>query len=150
VCRGAIRGLPGITREAIEMIKINIVDENGKLWTDDYGQVHLKAGRGERIIGRILDDQACGNRVYFKSESLKEVFKKNNSWSLCYELINQLADNDIVNIKTRETGAIVWLTIKEVKEKGDFLWFKKTGIEKKLYIPLDQWHKEGEKIGGVL
>lgn len=129
------------------MIKINIEDESGKLWTDDYGQVHLKNKKyGEHVIGRIIDAPEAGNRVYCKSESVKGIFRKNNSWSLCYEVLKQLADKDIVNIKTRETGEMVWLTVAECKEKGDFLWFKTSGIERKLYIPLEMWHKEGERL----
>lgn len=121
------------------MLKINIKDEMGRLYTDDYGQVHLDLKGKHRMIGRIFQDET--NKVYKKVETLKGVFRKNNSWSLCNAILNELADNDVINIFVREEGKTYWLTAKEARELGDFLWFKTSGIERKLYIPLEKWHQ---------
>lgn len=119
---------------------IDVIDGVSRLYADDFGQAHLKIGRTrEKIIGRIIEDGA--NKVYFKPEKLKDVFRQTDAWSLNYALLKSLNDDDIVNIKTREEKQIYWLTVKECLELGDFLYFKTSGVEKKIYIPRSAWHR---------
>ena len=120
---------------------IDVIDGMSRLYTDDFGQAHLRiAGtRGEKIIGRIIEDGA--NKVYFKPEKIKDIFRKTDAWSLNYALLRALNDDDVVNIKVREERLIYWLTVKECLELGDFLYFKTSGVERKIYIPRSAWHR---------
>ena len=118
---------------------LDVVDKNSRLYINDYKRVHLTIGSRKKIIGRIIQEDKY--KIYFKTEKLEDRFKKTNAWSLNYALLDWLDGDDVVQIKIKRSSLIYWLTVKECITFGSFLWFKDSGIERKLYIELEYWRK---------
>ena len=93
-----------------------------------------------RKIGCIARN-TTGALSYYKEEKEKDIFRKTNSWSINYNVFKFLpSDESTVNIKTETT--IYRITKKRATEIGEFLHFKKSGIELKFYINVDYFTKE--------
>ena len=115
-------------------------DANGITLTIKNGNVSLKrAGGNSRSLGVIADHG--GYYVWTKHERDADIFRANNSWSIPYEVFRILPERCIIKFITdRRTYTITKKYIERYKESHDvFLYFKKTGYEKKIYIPLEEW-----------
>jgi len=78
---------------------------------------------------------------YYKEEKEKDVYRKMDAWSINYNILKFLPNNEsTINIKS-ET-CIYRITKKKAMEVGSFLHFQKSGIELKIYINRDHFVKE--------
>lgn len=102
--------------------------------------LNLKNEVRTRQIGRIytLPD---GKLYYEKREDEKHIFRKNNSWSIHYEILKRV---DYVKYMTRKCK--YWIKSVDAMNKGEFLHFKASGIEKKIYVPLEHWYEQEYSI----
>jgi len=89
-----------------------------------------------RNIGRVyaLPD---GELIYEKHDDEKHVFKKNNSWSIHYEILKRV---NYVKVMTRKCK--YWIKTEDAMSRGTFLHFRDQGMEKKKYIPLKFWFEQ--------
>lgn len=93
----------------------------------------LATERRERNIGKIVWKN--GELIYSKPEKEEDIYRKLNAWSVPYSILKKV---DRITFYTDK-----WFYRIRVKEiELTFLHFKKSGIEKKIYIPLDYWEKE--------
>lgn len=112
-------------------------DEHGnRLFLTETNEVILRLTQygGDRKIG-ILHKKPDGTINYYKEEKEKDTFRKNNSWSICWEIFKMVTGK----INYRSEKGVYRIDITKAKEVGSFLWFLKTGIEKKFYIPKEHW-----------
>lgn len=78
---------------------------------------------------------------YFKEAKESNTFRKNNSWGICWAVLDYLPDdNSTINIRSEK--AIYRITKREAIESGSFLYFKIIGIEKQFFIPKEQFKTE--------
>ena len=104
------------------------------------GNLYLtERGERKKFLGRITKR---GEVVRWdKKESLKDVFRKTNAWSLPYELFKILPEHTIISFFDGiHRYTITKEKINEYMKIHDvFLWFKTSGVERKIYIPLSEW-----------
>ena len=100
----------------------------------------LKCESRVRKLGVIAKDTKTKILSYYKNEKEKDTFRKNNSWSINWNLLNWLNEGASINIKS-ET-CIYRITKKQALVCGSFLWFKTSGVERKFYIPKDDFKIE--------
>ncbi len=119
-------------------------DETGCLFVNPKdGTVNIqlvKENGRTRHIGSIAKNKKSQLYGYYKSEKESDIFRKNNSWSINWNVIQFLPDPSTINIKS-ETK-IFRISKEKALKVGDFLYFKDAGIERKFYIPLDQFEIE--------
>lgn len=115
-------------------------DEVGNsLLCGNEGSLTIQLASGEsRNIGRV--EQVGESYHYVKSEKANGIFRKNNSWSVPWFILSKLGDMGVV--KFIYDNKIYSISANDAKKHGDFLWFKTSGIEKKIYIPLNFWKIE--------
>ena len=112
------------------------------IYTDTAGTLKV-LGTGEFVLSLnsenrvrklgFLSKNEQGVLSYYKHEKEKDVFRKTNAWSINWNVIQYLpADDSMISIKS-ETG-IYRITKKKAIEVGEFMFFKSSGIEKKIYI----------------
>jgi hypothetical protein len=119
-------------------------DENGIKLTVKDGNISLRQGGKSRNLGVVVGD-GQGRYVWTKHEKKENIFRANNSLSIPYEVFRILPEKCI--IKFIIEGRVYTITKKYIESyKEDhnvFLYFKKIGYEKKMYIPLEEWDCEG-------
>ena len=125
-----------------EMIKDwKLEDKLGNILSVSAGEVILFRKENNRTLklGRIVEIN--GELKWIKREKEREIFRKTNSWSIPYELFNYLPEDIVIEFTTEKYKySISKRKILEYSKNHDiFLWFQKSGIEKKIYIPLREW-----------
>jgi len=108
-----------------------IIDNNNNTITIlDNGNVLLELISENRIrkIGIFKDN------VYTKFDTEAHIFRKLNAWSIPYELY--VISNKIIINTDKYT-----YTINTKDINPDILHFRNSGIEKKVYIPVNLWNK---------
>lgn len=122
---------------------LNSEDDVGNKMVFNDGQLYLKL-KGEtnaRFLGYITEDN--GSIKYTKFERESNIMRKNNSWSIAFEILKQV---DRIEYKTdKRTYRIDQQT---AMDQGSFLHFKNSGYERKIYIPLEHWNCEGNNSKG--
>jgi len=109
---------------------------------DDSGKISLKLvnERKTRYIGQLFERD--GYNVYAKTEEIKDgILRINNSWGLCYPVLQKLDNNGYVEIYD-DQHRVFRQTKKYIIEHGTFLHFKKQGFEKRIFLPLEEWFQE--------
>ena len=116
-------------------------DDDGSIVITYSGKIvlNLKSENRSRNIG-VLAKDGKGGISYYKEDKESEIFRKTDSWSLNYNVIKFLEENATINIKTEKF--IYRISKSDVIEKGEFLYFKTSGIEKKIYVKRDFFSKE--------
>ena len=112
-------------------------DGNKLLRYDKKIVLRLKKNKRDLNIG-VLHKTKDGIISYYKNEKDSDVFRKNNSWSINYEVL-KLATGT-VNYRTKTK--IYRITAEKALEVGDFLWFKTSGIAREIYVTLDNGEQE--------
>lgn len=126
-----------------QAIKTIYSDTQGSLYILKTGEVELSllCESRTRKLGFIKQNE-LGIISYYKHEKEKDVFRKTNAWSLNWNIIQYLPfPNSMINIKS-ENG-IYRITKEKALECGEFMFFKKSGIEKKIYVSKVFWGFEG-------
>ena len=119
-------------------------DDDGELSLDKTnGNIRLilsSEGGRVRKIGCIARNNA-GFISYYKEDREAEVFRKNDSWSINWNIMSFLPNPEsTINIKTEK--AIYRITKAQAEISGSFLYFKTVGIERKFYIPRSFFYQE--------
>ena len=125
----------GINKTSFFSALFNSIDIQGNKITYENGNLYLslKKDNIKRNIGSVKFHKD-GNILYVKQEKEDGRFKKNDSWSINYYVLSKV---DYVMYVT--TKAVYKITKSDALKLGDFLWFKKTGYERKIYIPVKHW-----------
>ena len=115
-------------------VKMIYTDDVGCLKVLGTGEVvlQLNSEKRTRRLGFLAKNE---NAVlsYYKHEKEKDVFRKTNAWSLNYNVLQYLPyDNSMINIKSEEY--IYRITKEKALQVGEFMFFKSSGIEKKIYV----------------
>jgi sporulation protein YlmC with PRC-barrel domain len=100
----------------------------------------LKDDSNTRKIGRLNwrpIAEAEKLLVFTKEEKESNVFKKTDSWSIPWEIVQRVGGIEIITEKF-----IYKILTTRAKEIGSFLHFKESGIEKKLYIPRNEFNQK--------
>lgn len=79
-----------------------------------------------------------GIMIYEKKEKEAQIFRKNNSWSIPYIIVELLLENSKIIFHTEKCTYSI--TKEDVLKNGSFLFFKRSGFEKKIYIPIKFWN----------
>jgi uracil-DNA glycosylase len=114
---------------------LNQKDENNNSLIFSNNKVYLSQ-RGEsksRYLGAITVSDK-GKLKYSKHEEEKNIMRKNNSWSINYEILKQV---DHIVYHTNERRYVI--DQQSAINNGSFLHFKSSGYERKLYVPLEYW-----------
>jgi len=114
--------------------KMIYTSDEGTLSVLGTGAVVLQLNSEKRLrqLGFVARNQD-GVLSYYKYEKEKDVFKKLNAWSINWNVLQYLpSDQSMINIKS-ENG-IYRITKEKALKMGEFLFFKTSGIEKKIYI----------------
>ena len=119
------------------MERFNNIFNNGSFYVDNLNMLILKTKNKKRTIGR-LEKIDTENFRLIKHEKPEGIFRKNNSWSIPYNVIKNLGESGIIVIYC--SGKKYKINSKRALEVGDFLYFKNSGVEKKIYIPLKYWN----------
>jgi hypothetical protein len=125
-------------KETIQLF--NDIDLAGnKLSCNGEGQLFLKlvSNGKKRYIGKITDEN--GTLHYIKQVKKEHRFHKTNSWGLCHRLISKLIADDMIHIYESDTRRRYTITVADAKKYGSFLYFKTSGFERQIFIPLRYW-----------
>lgn len=114
----------------------NINDKWGNtLSLDTNYRIHIEIKGKSYMIGLITTSKLpfIGYN-YWKQEKESDTFRMTDAWSIGYEILVRLGDGHV--IVDTEIGRYN-ISAKEALKKGNgsFLHFKKSGVERKLYIP---------------
>ena len=74
----------------------------------------------------------------YKEEKEKGRYMAFDAWSIPYALLERL--DGTLNFRTEK--GIYRISVEDAKKHGNFLHFKVTGIERKIYIPISFWDFE--------
>ena len=119
------------TQQTVKMI---YTDDVGCLKVLGTGEVMLQLNSEKRTrrLGFLAKNEN-GILSYYKHEKEKDVFRKTNAWSINYNVLQYLPyPNSMVNIKSE--GAIYRISKQKALGIGEFMFFKSSGIEKKIYV----------------
>lgn len=118
---------------------LNNTDQQGNKIIYDNGTLYLflKKDNIRRNIG-VVKFHEDGNILYVKQEKEEGRFKKNDSWSINYYVLTKV---DYVMYVT--TKAFYKITKPDALKLGSFLWFKYSGYERKIYVPVKHWWSGG-------
>ena len=119
------------TQQTVKMI---YTDDSGCLKVLGTGEVvlQLNSEKRTRRLGFLANNEN-GVLSYYKHEKEKDVFRKTNAWSINYNVLQYLPyPNSMVNIKSE--GAIYRISKQKALGIGEFMFFKSSGIEKKIYV----------------
>ena len=115
-------------------IKMIYTDDSGSLNVLGTGEVvlQLNSEKRTRRLGFLAKNEN-GILSYYKHEKEKDVFRKTNAWSLNYNVLQYLPyPNSMINIKSEQ--GIYRVSKEKALQVGDFMFFKSSGIEKKIYV----------------
>ena len=115
-------------------IKMIYTDDSGCLKVLGTGEVvlQLNSEKRTRRLGFLAKNEN-GVLSYYKHEKEKDVFRKTNAWSINYNVLQYLPDNNsMINIKSEQ--GIYRISKHKALEIGEFMFFKSSGIEKKIYV----------------
>ena len=117
-------------------------DEDGELALDvKNGVIELRLANERpkvRGIGCIARNKQNKSLSYYKEDREHEIFRKNNSWSINWNILKFLPKPEsTINILTEK--CIYRITKQTAMNIGSFLYFKEQGIEKKFYIPKESF-----------
>jgi hypothetical protein len=115
-------------------VKMIYTDDSGCLKVLGTGEVvlQLNSEKRTRRLGFLAKNEN-GVLSYYKHEKEKDVFRKTNAWSINYNVLQYLPyPNSMVNIKSE--GAIYRISKQKALGIGEFMFFKSSGIEKKIYV----------------
>ena len=94
--------------------------------------LQLNSENRTRRLGFLANNES-GVLSYYKHEKEKDVFRKTNAWSLNYNVLQYLPNNNsMINIKSEQ--GIYRVSKQKALEIGEFMFFKSSGIEKKIYV----------------
>ena len=107
-------------------------DKDGNILSiSSEGKVTLKLSKESPRIRNIGE---YSNKEYSKYDEEKHIFRKLNAWSINYEMFKI---SNVITINTKQGS--YKLDTKNVD--GQLLTFKETGIETKIYLPLELWKR---------
>ena len=118
-------------------------DGNSLFIVNNFVNLKLKKNNYSIRIGQLIKHKD-GKYSFFKDEEERHRYKKANAWSIPHALLTKLDGS--LNIRTEK--GIYRILAKEAISHGDFLHFKTTGIEKKIYIPVEYWNFEDRPYSG--
>jgi hypothetical protein len=129
--------IPGIFPKQLGLIFNKIDTVGNKLeYIETNLFLTLAKDNRRRYIGTVTFHED-GNILYTKHEMDDNVFYKTNSWSIHnYILIN--VDYICYITETK----IYKITADKAKTSGKYLFFKDSGYELKIYVPLNFWWSE--------
>ena len=119
------------TQQTVKMI---YTDDSGCLKVLGTGEVvlQLNSEKRTRRLGFLANNEN-GVLSYYKHEKEKDVFRKTNAWSINYNVLQYLPyPNSMINIKSEQ--GIYRVSKEKALQVGDFMFFKSSGIEKKIYV----------------
>jgi len=115
-------------------VKMIYTDDSGCLKVLGTGEVVLQLNSESRTrrLGFLANNES-GVLSYYKHEKEKDVFRKTNAWSINYNVLQYLPyPNSMINIKSEQ--GIYRISKEKALQVGDFMFFKSSGIEKKIYV----------------
>jgi uracil-DNA glycosylase len=114
---------------------LNRKDENGNrlIYQDTKVYLHQQNESKPRYLG-VVQLTSKNNLKYTKYEEEKNIMRKNNSWSINYEILRQV---DFIVYITNDYRYII--DQGSAIKHGTFLHYKGSGFERKLYVPLEFW-----------
>jgi len=115
-------------------VKMIYTDDSGCLKVLGTGEVVLQLNSENRTrrLGFLANNES-GVLSYYKHEKEKDVFRKTNAWSINYNVLQYLPyPNSMINIKSEQ--GIYRISKEKALQVGDFMFFKSSGIEKKIYV----------------
>ena len=100
------------------------------------GKLYLNLNGKKRVIGKLVKD-GDGLKLVKKLDEYNHTMRANDSWGMCYAIIEALDDGDTVEVLTAKRTYKA--TVKTIKEQGEFLWFKTQGFEKQIFLTKGLW-----------
>lgn len=111
-------------------------DTNGTIKViDNHVKLILHTGK---VLNLGVLHTAGGVVSYYKNESESDRFRINDSWSINNEVLMHI--DGTINYRT--DTAVYRITKGNAIMYGDYLHFKTSGVEKKLYVPVMHWSTE--------
>jgi hypothetical protein len=86
-----------------------------------------------------------GEVITMKRNPSKHLLRVANAYGFCYELLATAKKAKVIRLMIQGTKDFYHITIKDILEHGDFLFFKKQGFEKQIFLTLEQLEKYGVK-----
>lgn len=107
------------------------------LFRDNRISLSLSTKNCKRVIGKI--EKKDGVLVYRKKKLTEAVhlMRKNDSWGLCWAVVDKLPDEAIILIESDKDT--YYIKVKDAKENGEFLSFKEREFEKQFFVPRKYW-----------
>lgn len=93
-----------------------------------------------RRLGTIVDDY-----IHMKRDPKKHLLRVANAYGFCYELLATAKKSKFIKLYLTGISTSYWIPIKDILEKGDFLFFKKQGFERQIFLTVEQIEKYGIK-----
>jgi len=109
-------------------------DEDGNFFLCTNREIYLNLviERRQRMLGKIVFDN--NELVYSKYENEKDIFRKLNAWSIPYYIVKRVQR---ITFYTKEH--FYRIRTSGIIDSSEKLHFKDSGIELKVYVPLDMW-----------
>ena len=95
-----------------------------------------------RRIGTISETEH--NVIVMRRDPKKHLLKVANAYGFCYEFLATARIIKVVRLMI-VGGDFYHILIKDILKHGDFLFFKKQGFEKQIFLTLEQLEKYGIK-----
>ena len=95
-----------------------------------------------RKIGTLAEDDTL---VIMRRNPEKHLLRVANAYGFCYEFLATAKKVKVVRILILGTKDFYHINVSDLLAIGDFLFFKKQGFEKQIFVTLEQLEKYGIK-----
>lgn len=113
---------------------LEVTDQQGNKWWIEHNTVILKLikERYNRKLGILFNERF----IVYRTRELHR-FNKTNSYGFSSEVIEGLTKyTDTKVIDLYDNYGTYRLSIQDIKDKGEYLFFKEEGFEKQLFVPI--------------
>jgi len=88
------------------------------------------------MVGKVVERRG-GIIKYLKQVKEKNRHRKTDSWGVCWAVLNKMPDDGEIVFHSPE--AVYSISVRRAKDKGQFLFFKRVGFEKQVFVPVKDW-----------
>ena len=93
----------------------------------------------DRVLGKIKEKK-WQERIEFTRWERHFMYKV-NGWWFNYELLSMLPEGTRIVVKREKSIFNYELNVEEILEKGTFLHFLTNGLEKQIFVPINDFRK---------
>jgi hypothetical protein len=110
--------------------------------TEDIIYLNLISENRYRKLGVISED---GTVITMRRNPDKHLLRVASAYGFCYEFLKTARAVKVVRLMLIGTKDFYHITVKDLLKYGDFLFFKKQGFEKQIFLTLEQLERYGIK-----